>query len=214
MRYIFRQLLPFTIFIFLFLSAPLFAFESGMASWYGGKFQGRKTANGEIFDTNELTAAHKTLPFNTVVRVTNLKNSKTVIVRINDRGPFVAGRVIDLSHAAAEAIDMAVSGVALVELEIVSLPEGFTETSLVKTESVHPEGIPDSYKIQVASFSRAENASKCLKKLIDAGIQAEIEVSTSGMMRVIVPTVEKGDIERIKNLLSGIGFNTPLIRHN
>ena len=118
------------------------AFESGTASWYGGKFQGRKTANGEIFDTNKLTAAHKTLPFNTVVKVTNLQNSKAVTVRVNDRGPFVAGRVIDLSYAAAEVLEMTLAGVADVKIEIVSLPEGCTEAALKKSEAVHPEGIP------------------------------------------------------------------------
>ena len=81
---------------------PLAA-EEGLASWYAGKFQGRKTASGEIFDTAKMTAAHKTLAFGTRVRVRNLANEKEVVVRINDRGPFVEGRIIDLSRAAAEA---------------------------------------------------------------------------------------------------------------
>ncbi|TVR05053.1 MAG: septal ring lytic transglycosylase RlpA family protein, partial [Spirochaetaceae bacterium] len=71
----------------------------GLASWYGGKFQGRLTANGEVFDTNQLTAAHRTLPFGTIVRVINPVSEQQVVVRINDRGPFVEGRVIDLSRA-------------------------------------------------------------------------------------------------------------------
>ncbi|UQZ88982.1 hypothetical protein C4J81_07145 [Deltaproteobacteria bacterium Smac51] len=80
--------------------------ETGLATWYGGKFHGRKTANGEKFNTRKLTAAHKTLPFNTMVEVTNLSNNRTVIVRINDRGPFSDKHVIDLSRAAADAIGM------------------------------------------------------------------------------------------------------------
>ena len=80
--------------------------ESGLATWYGGRFHGRKTASGERFDTRRLTAAHKTLPFNTMVEVTNLQNGRRVTVRINDRGPFGGGRIIDLSRAAAEAIGM------------------------------------------------------------------------------------------------------------
>jgi rare lipoprotein A len=80
--------------------------ESGIASWYGPRFQGRRTASGERFDTQELTAAHKTLPFGTRVRVKSLVNGKEVIVRINDRGPFIKGRIIDLSKAAAQAIGL------------------------------------------------------------------------------------------------------------
>lgn len=190
------------------------AFESGTASWYGGKFQGRKTANGEIFDTNKLTAAHKTLPFNTVVKVTNLQNSKAVTVRINDRGPFVAGRVIDLSYAAAEVLEMTLAGVADVKIEIVSLPEGCTEAALKKSEAVHPEGIPESYKIQIASFAQSANAETCLRKVKAAGINAEIEKSSTGMLRIIVPAVKKEEIEPIKGLLSEIGFTSPLVRHN
>ena len=210
-----RSLFFLLLIIVLTLTAsPLFAFESGMASWYGGKFQGRKTANGEIFDTNELTAAHKTLPFNTIVKVTNVKNSKSIHVRINDRGPFVEGRVIDLSHAAAEAIDMTVSGIAPVKLEIISLPEGFSEDTLIKTEAVNPDGIPDSYKIQVASFSQPDNAQNCLRKINSSGISAEIEVSSSGMLRIIVPKVSKDEIEGITTRLNSLGFTSPLIRHN
>ena len=86
--------------------------ERGMASWYGEKFHGRRTASGETFNTNELTAAHKTLPFGTLVRVRHATNGKEVTVRINDRGPFTRGRVIDLSRAAAAAIGLLQSGVA------------------------------------------------------------------------------------------------------
>jgi rare lipoprotein A len=89
--------------------------QTGIASWYGPGFQGRRTANGERFDTNQLTAAHKTLPFGTRVRVRSLVNGKEVVVRINDRGPFIAGRIIDLSRAAAQAIGM--SGVKRVVIE-------------------------------------------------------------------------------------------------
>lgn len=93
---------------------------TGYASYYGPKFHGRKTANGEIFDQGKLTAAHRELPFNTKVKVTNLQNNRTVVVRINDRGPFVAGRVIDLSKKAAEYLDMINVGVAPVRVEILN----------------------------------------------------------------------------------------------
>lgn len=95
-------------------------FQSGQASWYGPGFAGKRTANGETYDPSRLTAAHRTLPFNTRVRVTNQRNGRSVVVRINDRGPFVGGRVIDLSAAAADVIAMRGSGVAPVTLQIAS----------------------------------------------------------------------------------------------
>ena len=92
------------------------AFEKGYASWYGPKFDGRKTANGETFDQWAMTAAHKTLPFNTRVKVVDLDTGKSVVVRINDRGPFVRGRIIDLSHKAARKLGSENKGVARVQL--------------------------------------------------------------------------------------------------
>ena len=89
---------------------------TGIASYYGGKFHGRRTASGEIFDKNAMTAAHRSLPFGTKVKVTNLRNGRTVLVRVNDRGPHVRGRIIDLSHAAAKKIGL--KGVVRVKLEV------------------------------------------------------------------------------------------------
>lgn len=94
--------------------------EEGHASWYGAPFHGRRAANGEVYDMNQLTAAHRTLPFDTVVRVTNLINGLSADVRITDRGPFVENRLIDLSHAAADAIGMLRAGVERVRLEVIS----------------------------------------------------------------------------------------------
>jgi rare lipoprotein A len=94
--------------------------EEGIASWYGIPFHGRRASNGEVYDMNKLTAAHRTLPFETVVRVTNLSNGKATVVRITDRGPFVDNRIIDLSMAAAREIDSVGAGVVPVRLEIVS----------------------------------------------------------------------------------------------
>ncbi len=93
------------------------AIKNGKASWYGGKFHGRRTANGEIFNQYELTAAHKTLPFNSLVRVSY--KGRSVVVRINDAGPYAGGRVIDLSRRAAESLGMLRTGVAQVELKLV-----------------------------------------------------------------------------------------------
>ncbi len=100
------------------------AVQVGYASWYGPNFAGRLTSNGEIFDPSKLTAAHLTLPFGTLVKVTNLVNGESVVVRINDRGPYKDGRIIDLSRAAAAALGMEKMGGAQVRLEPLSLPDG------------------------------------------------------------------------------------------
>jgi rare lipoprotein A len=108
--------------------APAGYTEEGNASWYGKPFHGRRASNGEIYDMNQLTAAHRTLPFETMVRVTNLNNGKSTTVRITDRGPFVENRIIDLSMAAAREIDSIGPGVVPVRLEVlgdVNIEEGF-----------------------------------------------------------------------------------------
>ena len=93
----------------------------GIASYYAEDFHGRLTANGEVYDMHGITAAHKTLPFHSILRVNNLKNGKSVVVRINDRGPFVKGRIIDLSLGAAKKVDLVKDGTAPVRLEILEL---------------------------------------------------------------------------------------------
>ena len=98
--------------------------QEGIASYYADQFHGRRTANGEIFDMHALTAAHRTLPFNTRVRVTNLDNGRAVVVRINDRGPFVKGRIIDLSYEAARVVGMIGPGTARVRLEVLEMGDG------------------------------------------------------------------------------------------
>ncbi len=96
--------------------------QVGYASYYADKFHGRRTACGEIYDRNKLTAAHRTLPCGTVVRVVNLENGRSVVVRINDRGPFVKGRIIDLSYEAAKRIGMIRKGVVKVRIEVLKYP--------------------------------------------------------------------------------------------
>ena len=120
-----------------------------MASWYGHPYHGHPTANGEIYNMYELTAAHRTLPFNTQVRVHNLDNGHDVAVRINDRGPFVEGRIIDLSYSAARTINMIGPGIAHVQLEIQGLPP---------LGSVSAE--PGIYAVQVGAFRDRSNAQR------------------------------------------------------
>jgi rare lipoprotein A len=102
--------------------------QTGTASWYGPGFHGRKTASGERFDQNKLTAAHRSLPLDTKVKVTNLENGRSVEVEINDRGPYVGKRVIDLSKAAANRLDMTDDGTARVRIEVIELAEADTQT--------------------------------------------------------------------------------------
>jgi rare lipoprotein A len=103
--------------------APIGWTETGIASWYGAPYDGRPAASGEIFDTHRLTAAHRTLPFDTWVEVTNLQNGRRVQVRINDRGPFIDGRIVDLSLAAADAIDLVRPGIGRVRLKVIRSPK-------------------------------------------------------------------------------------------
>ena len=98
--------------------------QTGIASYYGEKYHGRETASGEIFDMYDLTAAHQELPFGTKIRVINLDNTKQVVVRINDRGPFVKGRILDLSYGAAQKLDMIQTGTAPVRIEVLDFGEG------------------------------------------------------------------------------------------
>jgi rare lipoprotein A len=118
--------------------------QTGIASWYGPNFHGKPTSNKEIYDMNDLTAAHKSLPFGTYVVVTNLNNGRSVTVRINDRGPFVKGRIIDLSYAAAKAIDMVGTGTATVRLEILT--------------KISPKKSSQKFSVQVGSFIQEKNA--------------------------------------------------------
>ena len=182
-------------------AAPLAAIEVGFASWYGGKFQGRQTANGERFDTKKLTAAHKTLAFGTFVRVTNLENNLSVEVRINDRGPFIEGRIIDLSRAAADVIGMAGKGIALVKVEPV-------ETE--KNQNLARE----IYTIQIGAYSIRENAIRAKQRAEKSGLEVKLEITPSKVTRVLVANVTPEKLEEVKGLLQANGFGQPLIRRH
>jgi rare lipoprotein A len=106
--------------------------QIGVASWYGLEFQGYTTANGEVFDMNGLTAAHPTLPFGTTIRVTNLKNRKYVVLRINDRGPYIGQRMLDVSWAAADRLGFVNSGTTPVHVEVVTYPKRYLPQSIAK----------------------------------------------------------------------------------
>jgi rare lipoprotein A len=130
--------------------------ESGQASWYGKEFHGKKTSSGETYDMHAMTAAHKTLPLGVQLRVKNLENGREAVVRINDRGPFVKGRIIDLSFAAARKLGIAESGTARVRIEVInsSLPSERQSGPEVKSFR------SGTFTIQVASLSSNESARK------------------------------------------------------
>ncbi|HEU0139304.1 MAG TPA: septal ring lytic transglycosylase RlpA family protein [Bryobacteraceae bacterium] len=125
--------------------------EKGIASWYGNPYHGRAAANGEIYDMEKLTAAHRTLPFDTWVRVRNLSNGKTVEVRITDRGPFVGDRIIDLSRAAARNIDMIGPGIVNVRLQVIAPPR-----------YVQPV---DYFAVQVGAFQERKRAERLRQEM-------------------------------------------------
>ena len=183
--------------LLLITSIGIYAHElNGNASWYGGKFVGRQTANGEIFDTDLLTAAHKTLPFNTIVEVTNLDNGSKTEVRINDRGPFIKGRIIDLSKKAATEIDIINSGTAKVSLKIIKMPVS--------------QQVMD---IQVAAYSNFLYAATMRNKLQKAGFSPKTSMSNNGIMRVIIPDIPINSSYEIVKKLEDMGIDKILIKH-
>jgi len=175
--------------------------EEGVASWYGIPFDGHRTSNGEIYDMHQFTAAHRTLPFGAIVRVTNLQNGKQTEVRINDRGPFVANRVIDLSLSAARAIDMVGPGTAQVRLEIIGGPNpqvGF-------------------FSVQVGAFQVQDNAEKLRGQLgmRYAPVSIALYDSPNGLfyrVRVGRLPTEAGAQQLAEQLRSGEQLTTFVVR--
>ncbi|MEK6744049.1 MAG: septal ring lytic transglycosylase RlpA family protein [Nitrospirota bacterium] len=168
--------------------------ETGMASWYGRDFQGRTTASGEIFDMNSISAAHRTLPLGTVLSVTNLDNFKSIKVRINDRGPFVKGRVLELSFGAAKELGFASQGTARVKLESLEAvrdPAVFTVQAAAfaeednartlktrlqrKYETVyivsHESNVSKFYRVRVGAYTSEEKAERVAGKLTLDGLE-------------------------------------------
>jgi rare lipoprotein A len=175
--------------------------EEGVASWYGIPFDGHRTSNGEIYDMHAFTAAHRTLPFGAVVRVTNLRNGQQIEVRINDRGPFVANRVIDLSLSAAQAIGMVGTGTAPVRLEVMSGP--------------NPQA--GFFGVQVGAFANQDNAERLRAQLAAryAAISMAVYDSPNGIFyRVRVGRLPTEDAARqlAGQLRSDEHFDTFVVR--
>lgn len=173
--------------------------EQGVASWYGPDFHGGRTATGETYDMNGMTGAHPTLPLPTWVRVTNLENGRSVVVRLNDRGPFARDRIIDLSRAAAEALDMVRAGTARVEVR-----------SLAQAGAAPTATAPAAYYAQAGAFGRRENAEALAERLRATGIEgvAVTEVSEQGrtLFRVRAgPAASLAEFDRLVERLRAAG---------
>jgi rare lipoprotein A len=189
--------------------------ECGIASWYGKKFHGRKTANGETYNMYAITAAHKTLPLGTYVRVNNLNNGKTVDVRINDRGPFVRGRIIDLSYGAARQIGMVGQGTASVEIVALgSLKETVVDGKVQRT-LVPGDYYVGDFTIQVGAFKHKENAVTLKNKLSQTYKNAHIAVHESAkgtLYRVRVASCKKLDqAKKYEKMLEAAGYPDAIV---
>jgi rare lipoprotein A len=164
--------------------------EVGIASWYGSKFHGRKTANGDIYDMYAMTAAHKTLPIPTYVRVTNLENQHSIIVRVNDRGPFHDERIIDLSYVAALKLGFAKQGTANVSIEAIDPTE------------YNSQQVSKGTYLQVGSFSDRQSAISLATTLSNSmGIHLEIKDINRSFKVLLGPIANDGELLRLKRTL-------------
>ncbi len=203
--------------------------EIGVASWYGPKFQGRRTANGEVFDMNALSAAHTTLPLPSLVRVTNLGNGRSIIVRVNDRGPFVGNRLIDLSRAAASELGYLRQGTARVRVQYVgpavSNPGDAPRRASVRQAvssghdaqlwpapgpaAVQPPSPHGAWFVQAASFSRRESARRIASRLSYAG-RARVQsarVNRRKVHRVLLgPYGSRAEAEGQRRVVAAAGY--------
>lgn len=155
--------------------------EKGLASWYGGDFHGRKTSNGETYNMYGDTAAHKTLPMGTYLLVTNLENGKETTIRVNDRGPFHKGRIIDMTKSGAEKLGFIAQGTAKVRItalgEAVTYHRGNQETKIFKE---HPDFQSGDFYVQIGSFIDENNAGRLREKMVATGYQCVIEKFARG----------------------------------
>ncbi len=213
--------------------------ERGVASWYGTKFHGRLTSNREVYDMYKMTAAHKTLPLPSYVRVRNLRNDKSIIVRVNDRGPFVHNRIIDLSYSAALKLDMIRDGTSLVEVTAIDVdaPGGDRPTrqvtppapepapalrsipSVVESAPETPQSSPTAMDhtifVQVGAFGDRANAERRVGLLASAGIDAfiyEDRASDPPLQRVrIGPVDDVIQYDVLVEELENIGIMDPYL---
>jgi len=185
--------------------------ERGVASWYGKKFHGRKTSSQEPYDMYAMTAAHKSLPLPTYVRVRNLKNNRSIVVRVNDRGPFVGNRLIDLSFAAASRLDMIRDGTSLVEVTAISFDKPPSRPS--STVDAAPGAVEPNARsfVQVGAFGEKNNAQRRLAMLRNGGIGSafvhEDKSNSPTLYRVrIGPIADVDQYDSIVEILQRLGI--------
>ena len=204
--------------------------EKGLASWYGEPFHGRKTANGETYDMNKISAAHKTLPLNTWVEVKNLDNNKTMPIRINDRGPFIDGRIIDLSRAAAEEMGMMKAGVAKVSIRAITGDKAkklATQESRVNAEVAKKQGTAGksnavrapapaaggggTYGVEVSSTADPDKARKILTALKKDYTQVNLDsryLDGAPHFFIYVDGLKsQSEADKLKSTLAGRGYS-------
>ncbi len=189
--------------------------ERGIASWYGSKFHGRRTSSGEVYDLYKMTAAHRSLPLPTYARVTNLRNGRSIVVKINDRGPFHNNRIIDLSYVAAAKLGILEHGTGLVEVEAIdtSAPQPATTRVAEQAAPETPPATSDTLMyLQVGAFSQRDNADRLRSRLQTANV-GDIHVvegngSSGTFFRVRVgPLASVDEADRIANTLASEGIS-------
>lgn len=235
-----------SIFLILFLSSSFLFAEvyknNAVVSYYAGDFHGKKTSNGEYFNMNSMTCASKSLPFDTILKVTNLANGKSVQVRVNDRGPFVPGRELDLSKAAAVQLDMIKTGTAHVKIEIVKRGPNTkaSQQTAAKAAQIMKQRYPNEYKessskavtkstttnttvskprpegtywdIQVGAFSTRESANQLAQKLLKAGFKDVVFQKGNDIYRVAIRNVAAKDVPAMEKKLQNAGYSEYVIR--
>lgn len=178
--------------------------QSGYASWYGKKFHGHLTSNGEVYDMYSMSAAHKTLPIPSYVKVTNTANGKTAIVRINDRGPFHDGRIIDLSYTAAYKLGVYQAGTAPVKIDYITVPKSKVDHAYSKQE----------YLIQVAAVSDSEKARTLAKNLGQTyASQYSVENSSSINRIMLGPWKDQNQANEVLHKLQQSGYQSAFMKH-
>jgi rare lipoprotein A len=196
--------------------------ERGVASWYGKKFHGELTSSREVYDMYAMTAAHKTLPLPTYVRVRNLSNNKSVVVRVNDRGPFVDNRIIDLSYSAAIKLDIVKNGTGLVEVTAINFdePQGDRPTSQTTAKrtaaSAASSMTTNRVFMQVGAFGSIENASRRLNALRSGGISGaaihEDKSASPPLYRVRIGPIDGvAQYDNIAGQLAELGIQDPIL---
>ena len=193
--------------------------QRGVASWYGQKFNGRKTSSGEIYSICEFTTAHKTLPLPSYVRVTNTRNGKSVVVRVNDRGPFHEGRIIDLSYVAAVRIGLDKTGTAPVQVELIRFGDSKNDNSSERPFDNNPgqdsENAAGEVSLQFGSFAEKDNAKRLQDRLEAADIRNieldKVEVKGQSIWRVQLHALKNERLHEILEKIRQMGLPKPKV---